>query len=1046
VVVNHTDAALRHRQATPLRITADKVILAAGTFGSTEILMRSRDRGLPLSSQLGHRFSGNGDLFAAAYDTREKVDAVATESVAPQLRKIGPTITARIDHRQGDPEHGLSIQELAVPGPLRRLFEEVFTTSRTLHHLGRSDWALHTAGRADRNAVDHDAFDRTVPLALIGRDSADGELVLSRAAAPDADDAEGDGAVQVQWPQLAHDPRFDRHHECAQKLLTCIGGELLPNPVWKLQPDAAAEVLGIERGPLLTVHPLGGCPMGDNAASGVVDDLGRVYDPERQDGTHDGLVVLDGAIVPTSLGINPALTIAALSLRAIEALRNAWGFSPGPGVPETPSANRIATPLERPKFRTPPPPVAPKPTEVQLIERLRGNATLADGREHHLELTLHTHPVPIADLMSRSGLRRMVYEPGESMLRVFDGAPSSIDDGSGTGAAGSRPRARLEARATIAAGSLEILRLAPSTAFGRMLRALPAWLFHRGPRDIVQRWAGRIAGLEAPRVSPPGPRPSVVRRIWRSIWAVFAIAMRAGAARTLDYTLDLGNFEMTSGASPATLFGWRATRKGKLLRAHGRKTLTYDGGSSPWQQLMELDLARFPGMSRLSSATLTLDLPYLAREGVALLRVVRQQDHVHALIDLASFNLYMLRTILDGHMWTFRRPDRVPDRVIHRLPGAVRGLPPPAVTELAVADVDGKPVHLRLTRYRPDNPDEGQPPVLLIHGYSASGTTFVHPTLRPGLAGRLVQDGRDVWVLDLRSSTGMPWATHPWTFEQIGFEDIPVAVNYVVRVCGKPVDVVAHCMGAAMLSMALLGDIPPAPETGDAYPRLRRALRARIRRIVLSQVGPLVMMSPSNQLRAFLMRYVRQLIPMGDYRFRPDGDGSMADMLLDRLLATLPYPPDEVRRENPRWPLTTTPWVRSRRRMDALYGQVFKLSNMSRETLEHLDDFFGPMNVETVSQVVHFARTRTITDAEGRHVFATRARLRMLECYEILSIHGTENCLADVSTADLLEDALDPKRYRAERIRGFGHQDCLIGEHPREVFETIVTFLREGFA
>src|SRR5262249_31403139 len=154
------------------------------------------------------------------------------------------------------------------------------------------------------------------------------------------------------------------------------------------------------------------------------------------------------------------------------------------------------------------------------------------------------------------------------------------------------------------------------------------------------------------------------------------------------------------------------------------------------------------------------------------------------------FNLYVLRTLVEGHAWTFRQPDRVPDRVIHRLPGSVRGLTP-AVTELKVAEVrvgqdKVEPVHLRLTRYRPRGARPDRPPVLLIHGYSASGTTFVHPTLRPGLAERLVKEKRDVWVLDLRSSAGMPWNTYPWTFEEIGFEDIPLAVDHVVGVCGKP--------------------------------------------------------------------------------------------------------------------------------------------------------------------------------------------------------------------------------------------------------------------
>jgi len=88
-------------------------------------------------------------------------------------------------------------------------------------------------------------------------------------------------------------------------------------------------------------------------------------------------------------------------------------------------------------------------------------------------------------------------------------------------------------------------------------------------------------------------------------------------------------------------------------------------------------------------------------------------------------------------------------------------------------------------------------------------TVEVLVTLKPGLAGRLVQEGRDVWVLDLQSSAGMLGRADAWSFEEIGCEDIPLAVDHVVRICGEPIDVVAHCMGSAMLCMSLLADIPP---------------------------------------------------------------------------------------------------------------------------------------------------------------------------------------------------------------------------------------------
>ena len=48
---------------------------------------------------------------------------------------------------------------------------------------------------------------------------------------------------------------------------------------------------------LVTVHPLGGCPMADDGGTGVVDHAGRVFTGLNGD-VHDGLVVADGAIVP----------------------------------------------------------------------------------------------------------------------------------------------------------------------------------------------------------------------------------------------------------------------------------------------------------------------------------------------------------------------------------------------------------------------------------------------------------------------------------------------------------------------------------------------------------------------------------------------------------------------------------------------------------------------------------------------------------------------------------------------------------------------------
>jgi choline dehydrogenase-like flavoprotein len=83
-------------------------------------------------------------------------------------------------------------------------------------------------------------------------------------------------------------------------------------------------------------HPLGGARMADSKDLGVVDHLCEVFDNE-------GLFCIDSSSIPSSLGVNPSLTISAVSERAAEGIVK--------------RANDLGLPVAPPTFkggRTPP--------------------------------------------------------------------------------------------------------------------------------------------------------------------------------------------------------------------------------------------------------------------------------------------------------------------------------------------------------------------------------------------------------------------------------------------------------------------------------------------------------------------------------------------------------------------------------------------------------------------------------------------------------------------------------------------------------------------
>ena len=274
------------REATHWRIRFDRldsgvrtgsistkcVVLAAGSLGSTELLLRSELTGM--SPRLGRGWSANGDFLTPA---------VYREAVDPTR---GPTITARIDHTDGSVygEH-IFIQDGGLPHLL-----DAFVGAR-LTHLPR-DWRRRLGPLSER-ASKMRLAKCIMPWFAQGIDASDGRLYMRRRFW-----FFGDHRLDLKWNIRHSRATINAIVSLHRQLATATGGDPITSPTWTLLRD------------LITPHPLGGCNMADCPNDGVVDHAGRVF------GEH-GLYVMDGAVIPRAIGRNPSRTIAAVAERAV---------------------------------------------------------------------------------------------------------------------------------------------------------------------------------------------------------------------------------------------------------------------------------------------------------------------------------------------------------------------------------------------------------------------------------------------------------------------------------------------------------------------------------------------------------------------------------------------------------------------------------------------------------------------------------------------------------------------------------------------------------
>lgn len=294
-------------------LRAAMVVLAAGTLGTTEILLRSRANGLALSDRVGERFSANGDIIAFGYGAREPVNAVGVGYPAKvEGMEVGAAVTGQLEIDDATTlANELRVQEGVLPSALAPVLPVLFIPN------GRLLGALQSLV----NGVYKGPFARLQTFFAVSHDSATGRFVLE------------DDRLQLVWPTAKDEPVYGRLDAMLAAIVKQAGGSYVKNPL-------AGTVMGHQPA---TAHPLGGAGMGRERVDGAINHKGQVFDAGVGRGStdvHAGLYVIDGAMMPRSLGVNPLLTITALAERALIHMQRDFGLSfdaePLTGIRATP--------------------------------------------------------------------------------------------------------------------------------------------------------------------------------------------------------------------------------------------------------------------------------------------------------------------------------------------------------------------------------------------------------------------------------------------------------------------------------------------------------------------------------------------------------------------------------------------------------------------------------------------------------------------------------------------------------------------------------------
>ena len=291
-----TEKSIAWLARQPQRFTCKGVVFAASSLGSMDLLFRLKEKGsLPaLSDQLGNRVRTNMESLIGVRAPGSREDLSKGVAIGSGIYIDEHTHIQATRYSAGS-DLMAALGTLLTGGRPGRM--------RIPRWLGRMVWSTLRHPVRTVRLFQPFGFARETVIFLCMQ-SLDSHLQM-RLRRP------------WFWPfrkMLASQgqkiPAFiPQANEFARKVAPLIGG------------TALGTIMEILLTIPTTAHILGGCPMGGSAADGVVDGRNRVFG-------YRNMYICDGSVLPANLGVNPSLTICALTEHAMTyippAAETAW--------------------------------------------------------------------------------------------------------------------------------------------------------------------------------------------------------------------------------------------------------------------------------------------------------------------------------------------------------------------------------------------------------------------------------------------------------------------------------------------------------------------------------------------------------------------------------------------------------------------------------------------------------------------------------------------------------------------------------------------------